>query len=47
MERVNEGGSPLTMLSHMIEASERIVTQIVEETKENSTITYYTIIIFQ
>ncbi|PER78800.1 macrolide family glycosyltransferase [Bacillus cereus] len=34
MERVNEGGSPLTMLSHMIEASERIVTQIVEETKE-------------
>lgn len=33
MERVNEGGSPLTMLSHMIEASERIVTQIVEETK--------------
>ncbi len=35
------------MLSHMIEASERIVTQIVEETKENSTIIYYTIIIFQ
>ncbi|MDK3014178.1 glycosyltransferase [Bacillus cereus] len=34
MERVNEGGSPLTMLSHMIEASERIVTQIVEETNE-------------
>ncbi|PFU26959.1 macrolide family glycosyltransferase [Bacillus cereus] len=34
MERVNEGGSPLTVLSHMIEASERIVTQIVEETKE-------------
>ena len=33
MERVNEGGSPLTMLSHMMEASERIVTQIVEETK--------------
>ncbi|PGB04688.1 macrolide family glycosyltransferase [Bacillus toyonensis] len=33
MERVNEGGSPLTMLSHMIEASERIVTKIVEETK--------------
>ncbi|KLA17877.1 hypothetical protein B4087_2045 [Bacillus cereus] len=33
MERLNEGGSPLTMLSHMIEASERIVTQIVEETK--------------
>ncbi|MBK5503336.1 MGT family glycosyltransferase [Bacillus sp. RC55] len=33
MERVNEGGSPLTMLSHMIEASERIVTQIVDETE--------------
>ncbi|MGQ7871581.1 macrolide family glycosyltransferase [Bacillus sp. 1A] len=33
MERVNEGGSPLTMLSHMIEASERIVTQIVDGTK--------------
>ncbi|PFE14910.1 macrolide family glycosyltransferase [Bacillus cereus] len=33
MERVNEGGSPLTMLSHMIEASERIVTQIVDEIK--------------
>ncbi len=26
-------GVPLTMLSHMMEASERIVTQIVEETK--------------
>lgn len=38
MERVNEGGSPLTMLSHMIEASERIVTQIVEETKRKNTI---------
>ncbi|MGU3443006.1 macrolide family glycosyltransferase [Bacillus cereus] len=34
MERVNEDGSPLKMLSHMIEASERIVTQIVDETKE-------------
>ncbi|MED2040105.1 glycosyltransferase [Bacillus wiedmannii] len=33
MERVNEGGSPVTMLSHMIEASERIVTQIVDGTK--------------
>ncbi|MGU9545468.1 macrolide family glycosyltransferase [Bacillus cereus] len=33
MERVNEGGSPVLMLSHMMEASERIVTQIVNETK--------------
>ncbi|WP_088344933.1 macrolide family glycosyltransferase [Bacillus cereus] len=33
MERVNEGGSPVQMLSHMMEASERIVNQIIEETK--------------
>lgn len=33
MERVNEEGSPVLMLSHMIEASERIVDQIIEETK--------------
>ncbi|KLA35398.1 macrolide family glycosyltransferase [Bacillus cereus] len=33
MERVNEEGSPVLMLSHMMEASERIVNQIIEETK--------------
>ncbi|PGS78019.1 glycosyl transferase [Bacillus cereus] len=33
MNRVNEGGSPVEMLSHMIEATDRIVSQIIEETK--------------
>ncbi|KFN03730.1 glycosyl transferase [Bacillus clarus] len=33
MERVNEGGSPVEMLSHMIAATDRIVGQIIEETK--------------
>ncbi|MBJ8024992.1 macrolide family glycosyltransferase [Bacillus cereus] len=33
MERVNKEDSPISMLSHMTEASERIVDQIIEETK--------------
>ena len=33
MERINEKGNHILMLSQMIEASERIVNQIIEETK--------------
>ncbi|MBJ8031673.1 macrolide family glycosyltransferase [Bacillus cereus group sp. N21] len=33
MERVHEESSPITMLSHIVEATERIATQIIEETK--------------